>query len=145
MQAHAHAERPGLTPCRRCECHLGGDTGDHTIACCVEDSHEPVAGRLDDPSARALDGIDEEAVVLCERVAHGLGVSLPQASTALHIGEEEGECAGDGGSRRFDGHGAHVTGPWPRDTDAEGSATSWYPRGIPAFGRGTDAAVSSVG
>ena len=73
---------------------LSREAGGYAVACRVEDGHDAVAGGLDDLAAERPPRPRQDVVVLRERDAHGVGVVLPEARAALHVGEEEGERAG---------------------------------------------------
>jgi hypothetical protein len=79
-----------VIPRRRAESGLGGQACGDGVGDGGERRHDPVAGRLDDGTARRVDALAQDGVVPGQGAAHGLGVSLPQPRARLQVGKEEG-------------------------------------------------------
>ena len=53
-----------------------------------------LAFALDDVAVLALDAGVDDRVVACQRLAHAVGLTLPEARAALDIGQQEGNHTG---------------------------------------------------
>ena len=105
VDAHPGAQRTGRTPRFGDQCGNRGGRGGHRVGGAVEARVHTVARGLHERPAIRLDRLLQDRVVAGERVAHRVGVRIPEARRLLEVGEEErdvlrGGRAHVGGSRR---------------------------------------------
>ncbi len=128
MQAHADQDWPARRPGLRTQRLLSGQDRGDCGWCRPERRAEGVAYRLEDITARGLDGRPEDLVVAAERDRHWRRLGLPQPGRALDIGEQQRDRAG--GDRGRLAHLRRIT----RNTAAcrrwlsrEGCPARYYP------------------
>jgi hypothetical protein len=91
VHTHPDAEAHALGPRRGLERRLRERARPQAVVCGRERAVEAVAGGLDDVAVVLGDRRTDDLVVPGQRVAHGVGMLLPQTRRALDVGEQEGD------------------------------------------------------
>jgi hypothetical protein len=87
---------------------LQGGSGGHGVGGLGKDGEAAVAlpARAHEETTVPLDVLLYEDIMARQRLAHGVGVLLPQQGATLDVGEEEG----DGPGRKLHARGFNLTG-----------------------------------
>ena len=89
VQTHPDLQRLGEHPLLAGQRALRVDRSRHCVGCSAERSVQAIAGGLHHMAVALLHRASQDLVVARQRIAHRLGMLLPEAGRALEIGEQE--------------------------------------------------------